>query len=140
MNHLLFAICLTAAASGLQTKPTVEGTWRADYDNYWTRGNNERWISLQLQHDGSNNGIGIPERELPALADRRADGQSHVTLRRDAASSTSPGASRRPRQRRLHLHAGRRFRLGHGAPRLPQPPDRDVAIGDARRLRASRRT
>ena len=84
MNHLLFAICLTAAASGLQTRPTVEGTWRADYDNYWTRGNNERWISLQLQHDGNNNGIGIPERELPALADRRADGPIHFTLRRDA--------------------------------------------------------
>lgn len=63
MNHLLFAICLSAAVTsgGFQAKPTVEGTWRADYDNYWTRANNQRWISIQLQHDGSNNGIGIPD-------------------------------------------------------------------------------
>lgn len=86
MNHLLFAICLGAVVTsgGLQAKPTVEGTWRADSDNNWTRGNNERWISIQLQHGSSNNGIGIPERELPALADRRADGPIHFTLKRDA--------------------------------------------------------
>ena len=85
MTHLLLAICLSAAAAGgQQTKATVEGTWRADYDNYWTRANNERWISIQLQHDGSNNGIGVPERDLPALADRRSDGPIHFTLRRDA--------------------------------------------------------
>src|SRR5260221_12173556 len=86
MNHLLLAMCLSAAVAGggQQTKATVEGTWRADYDNYWTRSNNERWISLQLQHDGSNNGLGIPERDLPALADRRSDGPIHFTLRRDA--------------------------------------------------------
>src|SRR5436189_2040348 len=83
MTHLILAICLSTAAVG-QTRPTVEGTWRADYDNYWTRANNERWISIQLEHDGSNNGIGVPERDLPALAERRADGPIHFTLRRDA--------------------------------------------------------
>src|SRR5688572_9477040 len=86
MNHMLLAICLTTALSGtsLQVRPTVEGTWRADYDNYWTRAINERWISIQLQHDGRNSGIGIPERELPGLADRQADGPVRFTLRRDA--------------------------------------------------------
>src|SRR5471032_1968670 len=84
MTHLILAICLSAAAVGQTTKPTVEGTWRADYDNYWTRADNERWISIQLQHDGSNNGIGIPERDVPALADRRSDGPLHFTLKRDA--------------------------------------------------------
>lgn len=86
MNHLLLAICLSTAVSGsgLQARPSVDGTWRADSDNYWTRTNNERWISIQLQHDGSNNGIGIPERDVPALADRRADGPIHFTLKRDA--------------------------------------------------------
>src|SRR5580765_6227572 len=83
MKHLILALCLGAA--GLQTKPTVEGTWRADHDNYWTR-SDERWISLELQHDGSNNGIGVPERDLPALADRRTDGPVHFTLRRDAGT------------------------------------------------------
>ena len=87
MKHLILAMCLGAAVSGgaQQAKPTVEGTWRADFDNYWTRANNsERWISIQLQHDGSNNGLGIPERDVPALADRRADGPIRFTLRRDA--------------------------------------------------------
>src|SRR6188508_565530 len=86
MTHLLLAICLTAAVAApvQQARPTVAGTWRADYDNYWTRDNTERWISIQLQHDGGNNGIGIPERELPALADRRTDGPIHFTVKRDA--------------------------------------------------------
>jgi hypothetical protein len=88
MKHLILAMCLGAAVTGgaQQTKPTVEGTWRADYDNYWTRSTNERWISLQLQHDGSNNGLGIPERDVPALTDRGADGPIHFTLRRDAGT------------------------------------------------------
>jgi hypothetical protein len=87
MKHLILAMCLSAAVTGggLQTKPTVEGTWRADHDNDWSR-SNERWISLELQHDGSNTGIGVPERDLPALADRRSDGPVHFTLRRDAGT------------------------------------------------------
>jgi hypothetical protein len=85
MKHLLLALCLAGTMTdGDAQQTTVRGTWRADYDNYWTRSNNERWISIQLQHDHSNNGIGVPEREVPALADRRADGPIQFTLRRDA--------------------------------------------------------
>ena len=88
MKHLILAMALGAAVAdgGAQAKPTVEGTWRADDNNYWTRSDNQRWISLQLQHDGSNNGIGIPERDVPALADRRSDGPIHFILRRDAGT------------------------------------------------------
>ena len=86
MKHLLLALCLAApVADGVpQDRVTVRGTWRADYDNYWTRSNSERWISLQLQYDHSNSGFGIPERDVPALADRRADGPIRFTLTRDA--------------------------------------------------------
>ena len=94
MKQLFFAMCLAAAAvdgdwtapSAVQTadRPTIQGTWRADYDNYWTRSNRERWISLQLQYDQGNSGFGVPERDVPGLADRRSDGPVQFTLRRDA--------------------------------------------------------
>jgi hypothetical protein len=88
MKHLLLVMCLgaTMADGAGQTKATVEGTWHADYDNYWTRSNSERWISIQLQHDGSNNGLGLAERDVPSLADRRSDGPIHFTLQRDAGT------------------------------------------------------
>jgi hypothetical protein len=95
MKHLLLALCLAAPVADLdqarnaparpsQDRVTVRGTWRADDDNYWTRTNTERWISLQLRYDAGNSGIGIPERDVPALTDRRADGPIHFTLQRDA--------------------------------------------------------
>jgi hypothetical protein len=92
MKHLLLALCLAAGvadgepgqAAAAQDRVTVRGTWRADPDNYWTRNNNERWVSLQLRYDDNNSGIGIPEREVPALGDRRSDGPIHFTLSRDA--------------------------------------------------------
>ena len=90
MKHLLFAMCLAGSMTGDAQQPTatatVEGTWRSDADNYWSRSNNERWVNIQMRHGGSNNGIGIPERDVPALADRRADGPVHFTLRRDAGT------------------------------------------------------
>ena len=99
MKHFLLALVLaTTVDSPLsrrslgeggagQTAP-IEGTWRADYDNYWTRNGSERWISIQLQRDGgyNNNGIGVPERDVPALSDRRASGPIRFTLKRDAGS------------------------------------------------------
>src|SRR3954471_1703434 len=95
MKHLLLALCLAAPLADFapdqntpsrqsQDRVTVRGTWRADYDNYWTRNNSERWVSLQLRYDDNNSGIGIPERDLPALTARRSDGPIHFTLARDA--------------------------------------------------------
>jgi hypothetical protein len=92
MKHLLLALCLAApvadweaaAARQADSRATVHGTWRADYDNYWTRNGRERWISIQLRYDDGNSGFGVPERDVPALADRRADGPVQFTLSRDA--------------------------------------------------------
>ena len=118
--------------AAVHSTATVEGTWRADSDNYWTRSNNERWINIQLRHDGDNNGIGIPERDVPALADRRTDGPIHFTLRRDAGRSTSPAASTDGRGRGdFTFTPGRRLRVGHGPPRLPAP-HRTTTCGGSR--------
>ncbi len=66
------------------TRPTVQGTWHADRDNYWTRSGSERWINIELQYDGNNSGFGISERDLPALADRGSDGPIKFAVQRDA--------------------------------------------------------
>jgi len=94
MKHLLLALCLAApvadfnspepAAQPADGRPTVEGTWRTDNENSWTRNDRERWVSIQLRYDGGNSGFGLPERDVPALADRRTDGPVQFTLRRDA--------------------------------------------------------
>jgi|SRR5215207_3562236 len=94
MKHLLLALCLTVPIADIDTaeparqpadaRPTVEGTWRTDFENSWTRNDRERWVSIQLRYDGGNSGFGLPEREVPALTDRRADGPVQFTLRRDA--------------------------------------------------------
>src|SRR5262252_3567562 len=92
MKHLLFAICLAGAAQPSSTG-TVQGTWRADADNYWTRNNNERWVSLQMTYDDHHSGIGVPESDVPQLADGRADGALHFTLQRDAGTFDFTGKS-----------------------------------------------
>ena len=92
MKHVLLALCLAAPVTDWAVEPaqpaenraTVQGTWRTEYDQYWTRNNRERWVSIQLRYDGGNSGFGIPEGDVPALADRNADGPVQFTLRRDA--------------------------------------------------------
>jgi hypothetical protein len=92
MKHVLLALCLATPLTDWAAEPapqtesraTVQGTWRSDSDNYWTRDNRERWVSIQLRYDGGNSGFGIPERDAPALADRNAGGPVRFTLRRDA--------------------------------------------------------
>src|SRR5260370_23299738 len=85
MKHLLFALCLTGVAQP-SGSATVQGTWRADAFNSWTRADNERWISLQLRYDDHNSGTGVRERDVPALGDMRSDGPLHFTLQRDAGT------------------------------------------------------
>ena len=91
MKHALLALCLAAPVVDWVAEPaqqaagaTVQGTWRTDSDNYWTRNSSERWVSIQLRHDGGNSGFGIPAQDVPALADRTASGPVQFALRRDA--------------------------------------------------------
>ena len=64
----------------------MEGTWRSDTNNFWTRADGQRWISLQLERDGNQTGFGVPEEQAPALGDSRANGPVHFTLTRDAGT------------------------------------------------------
>jgi hypothetical protein len=91
MKHLLFALCLTGAAQPSGTA-TVQGTWRADAGNYWTR-DNDRWVSIQMTYADHQMGMGIPERNVPQLTDGRADGALHFALQRDAGTIDFTGRS-----------------------------------------------
>jgi len=91
MMQLLFALCLAGAAQPSGT-PTVQGTWRADSGNYWTN-NTDRWISIQMTYDNHQSGMGIPERDVPQLADGRAEGALRFTLQRDAGTLDFTGRS-----------------------------------------------
>jgi hypothetical protein len=90
MKHLFLAMCLAGSLDGsaFQTgTPSVEGTWTSDANNYWTRnGTTHRYISLELRRDHSSNGFSVEEGEVPALADRSADGAVHFALKRDAGT------------------------------------------------------
>ena len=87
MKHLILAMCLSAAGPARAAdQPHRRGHLARRQRQLLDPLNDERWISLQLQHDGSNNGIGVAERDVPALADRRSDGPVHFTLRRDAGT------------------------------------------------------
>jgi hypothetical protein len=98
-GHLGSGSTAAPRASGAQAS-AVQGTWRADSANYWTRNNRERWIDIQLRREGGGTGgIGVPERDVPALADPGGDGPMRFTLRRDAGAFDFEGRASNGRAR-----------------------------------------
>ncbi|HEY7056167.1 MAG TPA: hypothetical protein VH458_06575, partial [Vicinamibacterales bacterium] len=100
MKQLLLGLAITSVSLGSptpglrhepQARPTVQGTWRSDSNNYWTRTDGKRWVSLQIERDGNTTGFGIPEDQAPALGDTRASGPVHFTLARDAGTFVFDG-------------------------------------------------
>lgn len=115
MKTLLFALCLAGAAQ-TSTTPAIQGTWNADADNYWTRNDNERWISIQLAYGDHRTGVGVPANDVPSLADTRSNGPVHFSLRRDAGTIDFAGQSS----------------LGRASGDFRFSPDADFAPGMAR--------
>ena len=58
----------------------MEGTWRSDTNNFWTRADGQRWISLQLERDGDQTGFGVPEEQVagPRRQPRQRPGSFHA--------------------------------------------------------------
>jgi hypothetical protein len=84
MKTILFALCLAGTAQ--TATPAIQGTWRADAANSWTRNNSERWVSLELAYGDHRTGFGVSERDVPALADLSHEGAVHFALARDAGT------------------------------------------------------
>src|SRR4051812_9618809 len=88
------ALALPAALPQSQPQ-TIQGTWSSDARNYWTRNDSERWVSIELRRDeSSRHSFSLPERELPALNDRAANGPVHFTVKREAGSFDFTGDMR----------------------------------------------
>ena len=65
-----------------------------DTNNYWTREDGQRWISLQLERERKSTGFGVPEAQAPASATAVATHPVQFTLRRDAGTLQFDGELR----------------------------------------------
>ena len=99
MKHGFFALMVACALPGfVGAQPaSIHGTWHSDTSNYWNRNDNERWLSIQLERDDSQNSLSVPARDVPSLADESASGPVHFTVRRDAGTYTFDGSERNGR-------------------------------------------
>ena len=119
----------TASRSARRQPATVEGTWRADSDNYWTR-DEQRALDLdpapaRRRQQRLRDSRARRSRRWPTA---RADGPVHFTLRRDAGSFVFDGTLRE-RPRRAATSRSRPTpptSAGMGAPGLPRLSDDDV--------------
>lgn len=95
MKHGFLALMLACALPGLvrdgAQPASINGTWSSDSGNYWSRNDNERWVSIQLERDDSHNSVSVPAHEVPSLVDESANGRVHFTVRRDAGTFTFDG-------------------------------------------------
>src|SRR5262245_5780593 len=92
MKLLLLVLSLFTSAFSLQAPTAVDGTWRSDSHNYWTRDSGERWVSLQLERRaGERTGLSVPAQDVPALVDERASGPVRFTIARDAGTFAFDG-------------------------------------------------
>src|SRR5690242_15777795 len=75
---------------------TISGTWRARLSESWQRRNGERWVSLELQRDGTSNyGAGVRFSELEAAGVRGesfSGSNVRFALRRDAGTIDFDGS------------------------------------------------
>src|ERR671918_277246 len=99
MKTLVLAASLLSfsIASPVQTPSGHEGTWTARLSDSWTRNDNERWISFQLERRGRDGhyGIGIPASELADLGmrgERWTASGVQFSLRRDAGTVNFEGS------------------------------------------------
>ena len=123
MKHLILAMCLARRCrAACRPHRTVEGTWRADNDNYWTRSQRALDLTRAPARRRQQRHRRARTRSARRWRTARTDGPVHFTLRRDAGTFDFTGRLADGRGRGdFTLHAQRRFRVGHGAARLPRP-------------------
>jgi predicted metallopeptidase len=97
MTTLVLAAMLSAAvlpAAGGQSS-AIDGTWRAQLQDNWTRNDNRQWINLRLDRDDNRQfGFSIPIDELEGLGARGARFTANdvrFSVKRDAGSVAFQG-------------------------------------------------
>jgi hypothetical protein len=93
MKALVMAACLLTSAlpaGAMVAQQALNGTWRANLENTWTRNNGEQWVSFQLYRDDEQRfGMSVPIAELEGLGargDRLTAADVKFGVRRDAGN------------------------------------------------------
>ena len=72
MKTLVLAALVSAAVLPAGRQPSaIDGTWRAQLQDNWTRNDNRQWINLRLDRDDDRQfGFSIPLDELGRIPQR----------------------------------------------------------------------
>ena len=116
MKHLILAMCLARRCRRPADQAHRRGHLARRRRQLLDAARHERWISLQLQHDGSNNGIGIPERDAAGAGGprRRRPGPLHAAARRRHVRLHRPPRPTAAARGDFTLHADADFVSGMG--------------------------